>query len=72
MISAEEALERLQIGNKRFVSGLQDEGTKSHHLRRILTADKQSPFAIILGCSDSRVPAEIVFEITVLLVFFPR
>lgn len=62
VISSEEALERLRAGNRRFVAGLQDEGTKSHHLRRKLTAEAQNPFAVILGCSDSRVPAEIVFD----------
>lgn len=62
MISPSEGLQRLQQGNRRFVAGLQGEGAKSHHLRRILTAERQSPFAIILGCSDSRVPAEIVFD----------
>lgn len=62
MISAKEALERLQSGNERFVAGQQDEGAMSHHTRRELTAEQQDPFAIILGCSDSRVPAEIVFD----------
>ncbi len=62
MISAKEALERLQTGNERFVAGQQDEGAMSHHARRKLTAEQQDPFAIILGCSDSRVPAEIIFD----------
>jgi carbonic anhydrase len=62
MISAEEALERLQAGNGRFVAGLQGDETQSHHLRRMSTAESQSPFAIVLGCSDSRVPAEIIFD----------
>ena len=62
MISAPEALVRLQDGNRRFIAGLQSEESKPNHLRRTLTAERQSPFAIILGCSDSRVPAEIVFD----------
>jgi carbonic anhydrase len=62
MISAQEALARLQDGNRRFVAGLQNEETRPNHLRRALTAEEQSPFAIILGCSDSRVPTEIVFD----------
>lgn len=62
MISAEEALERLRNGNSRFVSGLRSDGIRSNDLRRALTKDQQNPFAIILGCSDSRVPAEIVFD----------
>jgi carbonic anhydrase len=62
MISAEEALDRLRDGNRRFVTGSPGEGNQSHHLRRVPTAERQNPFAIILGCSDSRVPAEIVFD----------
>ena len=62
MISAREALERLREGNRRFVSGARSGGTLTSgaHLSK-LTAG-QEPFAIILGCSDSRVPAEIVFD----------
>lgn len=62
MISAQQCLERLREGNRRFVAGLQSDEAQSHHLRRLLTAAGQSPFAIILGCSDSRVPAEIIFD----------
>src|SRR5882762_2816813 len=61
MIPAREALDRLQAGNRRFVSD-----TRSHtftsQARRDELAAGQQPFAIILGCSDSRVPAEIVFD----------
>ncbi len=62
MISAQEAVDRLQDGNRRFVAGLRSDESQPNHLRRALTAERQSPFAIILGCSDSRVPAEIVFD----------
>ncbi len=62
MTSAQEALARLQDGNRRFVAGLQSEETQANHQRRTLSAVEQSPFATILGCSDSRVPAEIVFD----------
>ncbi len=62
MIPAEEALERLLEGNRRFVSNVQSpEALVSQARRRGLPVD-QEPFAIILGCSDSRVPAEIVFD----------
>ncbi|MEX0901079.1 MAG: carbonic anhydrase [Gammaproteobacteria bacterium] len=54
MIPALEALKRLQEGNRRFVA----EGASREHG---VTVD-QAPFAIILGCSDARVPAEIVFD----------
>ena len=61
MIPATEALERLREGNRRFASDRllnQD----SHQSRRAQLTAGQNPFAIILGCSDSRVPAEIVFD----------
>jgi carbonic anhydrase len=58
MIPAEEALERLIAGNNRFVSNTSEIG----HLRPREYAAEQQPFAIVLGCSDSRVPAEIVFD----------
>jgi carbonic anhydrase len=62
MISATEALQRLRAGNERFASNLRlSEPLLSHDRRAELVAG-QEPFAIILGCSDSRVPAEIVFD----------
>jgi carbonic anhydrase len=62
MISAREALERLREGNERFVSGVRSRGTLASQARRRELLGGQNPFAIILGCSDSRVPAEIVFD----------
>ena len=62
MISAHEALERLKDGNRRFVEGLRSHDALAVEARRIEVAAGQEPFAIILGCSDSRVPAEIVFD----------
>jgi carbonic anhydrase len=62
MIPATEALERLREGNRRFVSGVRSGDTLTHQARRNELAAGQEPFAIILGCSDSRVPAEIVFD----------
>ena len=62
MISAREALERLREGNRRFVSGVRSSDTLTSQTRRSELAAGQEPFAIILGCSDSRVPAEIVFD----------
>jgi carbonic anhydrase len=61
MISAREALERLREGNHRFVLEAGGAEQNSETRRRSLTGG-QEPFAIILGCSDSRVPAEIVFD----------
>jgi len=62
MIGAREALERLREGNRRFASGAVASYSYANHARRAELADYQEPFAIILGCSDSRVPAEIVFD----------
>jgi len=62
MIPAPEALARLQDGNRRFVSEMRDPDPSSSRLRRMELTAGQEPFAIILGCSDSRVPAEIVFD----------
>ena len=62
MISAREALGRLREGNRRFVDGVQTGGSPAGQTRRIELAAGQEPFGIILGCSDSRVPAEIVFD----------
>ncbi|MDT8323712.1 MAG: carbonic anhydrase [Bacteroidota bacterium] len=60
MKAAIQALRRLQDGNRRFVDGKR--GTGADQLRRQELVDGQNPFAIILGCSDSRVPAELVFD----------
>ena len=60
-VSAREALRRLREGNERFVSAVRSADTLLHTRKAELTLDQQ-PFAIILGCSDSRVPAEIVFD----------
>jgi len=62
MISAREALERLREGNRRFVSDDRSSQALASGSRRNELAAGQAPFAIILGCSDSRVPAEIVFD----------
>jgi len=62
MVSATEALARLRDGNNRFVSERSRSGEGLTGSRRSEVAAGQQPFAIILGCSDSRVPAEIVFD----------
>lgn len=62
MISAPEALERLREGNRRFVSDVPSRDTLRLQTRRSELAAGQEPFAAILGCSDSRVPVEIVFD----------
>ncbi len=61
MISALAALDRLREGNHRFVANTHGASAKTQ-VRPAEVADGQEPFAIILGCSDSRVPAEIIFD----------
>ncbi len=62
MYSALEALERLREGNKRFVTGVRSVESLMSQARRDEFVDSQEPFAVILGCSDSRVPVEIIFD----------
>src|SRR5258706_16091819 len=62
MVPARQALERLREGNLRFAANVRGSDAFVSHTRRIELASGQQPFAIILGCSDSRVPAEIVFD----------
>jgi carbonic anhydrase len=62
MITARDALRRLREGNHRFVSNVRSHDSLGSEARRAEIAAGQEPFAIILGCSDSRVPAEIVFD----------
>lgn len=60
MISAQEALERLREGNARFVAAERRNDTSMNRVGEL--AAGQAPFAVVLGCSDSRVPVEIVFD----------
>ena len=62
MIPAREALDRLREGNLRFTASLRGPDSFLSQARRAELTNIQEPFAIILGCSDSRVPAEIVFD----------
>jgi carbonic anhydrase len=63
MIAAAQALERLREGNARFVAETRGQTSGiTRRRRRLEPAVGQEPFAIILGCSDARVPAEIVFD----------
>ena len=57
-----EALERLRTGNHRFREDIKQKSVLPSQSRRIALIEGQNPFAIILGCSDSRVPAEIIFD----------
>jgi len=62
MLDATQALDRLREGNRRFVSNQAVGHVVSDPTRRAELVAGQEPFAIILGCSDSRVPAELVFD----------
>ena len=62
MIPARDALTRLRAGNLRFTSHLRDSAIVLNRSTAAELTEDQQPFAIILGCSDSRVPAEIVFD----------
>jgi carbonic anhydrase len=61
MISGEEALSRLRDGNRRFVASIGNPAAALPQINRAPLPDGQQPFAIVLGCSDSRVPAELIF-----------
>lgn len=57
-----QALDRLRDGNRRYVENLRSLDTLKSFERRSAYMQGQDPFAVILGCSDSRVPVEIVFD----------
>jgi carbonic anhydrase len=61
-MTAHEALERLRAGNARFVDDVRDPQAADRRARRLALTAGQTPVAIVLGCSDSRVPAELVFD----------
>ena len=62
MLSAKAAIERLQAGNRRFAAGIHDYDALANQARRSELVKGQAPFAVILGCSDSRAPVEILFD----------
>jgi carbonic anhydrase len=62
MITGFEGLGRLREGNARFVANQMRTLEHAHESRRAELVSGQAPFAIVLGCSDSRVPAELVFD----------
>jgi len=61
-VKALEALDRLREGNRRFAAGVRSDDGLSRLVRRAALVNGQDPFAVVLGCSDSRVPVEIVFD----------
>src|SRR5215470_2283495 len=72
-IGADEALSRLLNGDKRFIAGKSEEPHGAALIeRRHALAKDQKPFAVILSCSDSRVPPELVFDATLGDIFVVR
>ena len=61
-LTSDQALTQLLRGNERFVAGWPDHPNQSARRRREVTEAGQHPFAVILSCSDSRVPPEIIFD----------
>jgi carbonic anhydrase len=61
-LTPDQALTLLLRGNERFVAGWPDHPNQSARRRREVSDSEQQPFAIILSCSDSRVPPEIIFD----------
>lgn len=72
-VGADDALSRLLSGDKRFVSGKSEEpqGTALIERRHVLAKD-QKPFAVIVSCSDSRVPPELIFDVSLGDIFVIR
>lgn len=62
MIPAREGLQKLMDGNRRFVADERSSESYASQAHRAALVAGQAPFAVILGCSDSRVPVEIVFD----------
>ena len=72
-IGADEALSRLLNGDKRFIAGKSEEPHGAALIeRRHNLAKDQKPFAVILSCSDSRVPPELVFDVSLGDIFVVR
>ena len=61
-LRAKDALTRLKEGNNRFAADLRSVDALIGRSQRQQHMDRQTPFAVILGCSDSRVPVEIIFD----------
>lgn len=61
-VSGTAALERLQAGNRRFVDNVRSIEVLASQSNREVLARGQSPFAMVLSCSDSRAPSELIFD----------
>lgn len=72
MINSSQALILLKEGNRRYVLGESQGLIATPEMRSHLIEYGQVPFAIILGCSDSRVPPEIIFDVGIGQIFVVR
>lgn len=61
-VSWQQALERMREGNARFVTNVRSMEAMTTSQKRNALVAGQNPFAVILSCSDSRVPSELVFD----------
>ena len=59
-MTSEEAIKRLVEGNARYMSGMPRQGVSAEW--RASLSKEQHPYAVVIGCSDSRVPVEIIFD----------
>ncbi len=72
-VSADDALSRLLSGDRRFVAGKSNVPTGSALVeRRHALAKEQKPFAVVVSCSDSRVPPELIFDVSLGDIFVVR
>lgn len=72
-MKADDALNRLVEGNRRFVAGSSQRPAGSALVQcRSALVNGQKPFAVVVGCSDSRVPAELVFDANLGEIFVVR
>jgi carbonic anhydrase len=72
LLTPEMALEELVAGNKRFVAGNLTSFDQNLSILKHHTSEKQEPFAAVLGCADSRVPVELIFDQTIGHIFVTR
>ena len=72
LLTPEEALKELVMGNKRFVAGRLTSFEQDLAILRNHTSEKQQPFAAVLACADSRVPVELIFDQTIGHIFVTR
>ena len=71
-IGPDAALARLMAGNARYVAGNMTSFKADLAALRAQTVDKQTPFASVLACADSRVPVELIFDESIGSIFVTR